>query len=86
MATGKYQQAEKVFKNTVRDDPGNALARYYLGRFLLAQKKHPRPCRIFSERLHLIKGMPITLSGLALPTENWETAEPRDQAMSNLFE
>lgn len=39
MATGEYQQAEKTFMKAIRDDPGNALAHYYLGRFLLAQKK-----------------------------------------------
>jgi Flp pilus assembly protein TadD len=39
IATGEYQQAEQTFKKAVQKNPENALGHYYLGRFLLAQKK-----------------------------------------------
>jgi tetratricopeptide (TPR) repeat protein len=39
METGEYRQAEIDFKEAVREHPDNAIARYYLGRFLLAQNK-----------------------------------------------
>ncbi len=39
MESGDYRQAEMDFKKTVREHPDNAVARYYLGRFLLAQNK-----------------------------------------------
>lgn len=39
MESGDYAQAEMEFMAVVRERPDNALARYYLGLFLLAQDK-----------------------------------------------
>lgn len=39
METGEYRQAEIYFREAVRQHPDNAIAGYYLGRFLLAQNK-----------------------------------------------
>jgi len=35
----EYSEGELTFRTAVADDPGDPLANYYLGRFLLAQKK-----------------------------------------------
>lgn len=37
METGNYEVAEETFRQMVKQDPDNAINRYYLGRFLLAQ-------------------------------------------------
>ena len=39
LQTGNYSQGEVIFRKTVARNPGDPLANYYLGRFLLAQKE-----------------------------------------------
>lgn len=55
MATGDYQQAVESFKKAVKENPGNALAHYYLGRFLLAQRKPIEALRHFQRSVELDK-------------------------------
>lgn len=37
LETGNYAKGEAIFRQAVKEDPGNAQANYYLGRFLLAR-------------------------------------------------
>ncbi len=55
METGNYQQAVESFQKAVSDDPENALAHYYLGRFLLAQNKTSEALPHFQEAVSLNK-------------------------------
>ncbi len=53
MASGNYSQAEGVFREEVHKAPNNALAHYYLGRFLLAQDKASEALPHFNQAVTL---------------------------------
>jgi len=53
MASGDYSQAEGAFNEEVRKAPNNALAHYYLGRFLLAQDKASEALPQFNQAVAL---------------------------------
>ncbi len=53
MASGDYSQAEGAFNEEVRKAPNNALAHYYLGRFLLAQDKTSEALPQFNQAVTL---------------------------------
>ena len=55
METGDYQQAVESFKKTVKANPENAIAHYYLGRFLLAQEKTTEALPHFQQAVRLDK-------------------------------
>lgn len=56
MQSGEYLQAEIEFKKMVREHPDNAIARYYLGRFLLAQHKAAEALPHFQRTITLDPG------------------------------
>jgi tetratricopeptide (TPR) repeat protein len=56
MKSGEYRQAEIDFKEAVRKHPENEIARYYLGRFLLAQNKAAEALPQFQKAVALDPG------------------------------
>ena len=56
MESGEYRQAEIYFQETVQEHPDNAIARYYLGRFLLAQNKAAEALPHFQRGIALDSG------------------------------
>ena len=55
METGDYQAAVASFEKAVQENPGNAVAHYYLGRFLLAQDKTTDALPHFQQSVKLDK-------------------------------
>ena len=56
MKNGDYQQAERTFTQAVQKTPDNALAHYYLGRFVLAQDKPAKALPSFQRAVQLKPG------------------------------